>query len=74
MKDSYSVFTKKYRSDKKKMIDVVAVKYRMASDIYGDTKAVEKEELERITFSDTKQYQEEINETVKQLKEKYPTK
>ncbi len=64
----------KHKDGNKKMCCIYVEQYEVHSDTYGDYANENEKILERFDLSDTKQYQDEIEETIKKLEEKYNVK
>lgn len=60
-----------FKESNKKMISLEVIKEFYASDTYGDEKLLNWERLGKIKYNNTKQYQDEINNKISELKRQY---
>lgn len=67
----YELHELRYRHGNRKLYSLIVSKCEYKTDIYGDEKLMNKEDVESYLYSDTKRYQEEIKERLEDVKERY---
>lgn len=67
----HSLYEKRYKSGNTKLCELSVIRYEYVEDIYGDNEITNRESIENYLYSDTKRYQEEIQERIADIRKIY---
>jgi hypothetical protein len=70
-KDVYSISIDRHKDGNKKLVSISIYSHTKYMDGYGDESFKNEKEVEHFTFSDTKQYQQDIEDKILELKNIY---